>query len=36
MFDKPSIFERAGGPSLTPSSPYPVEIQMPVAVLSTR
>lgn len=36
MFDKPSVFEQPGGVSLTASTDYPVEVEMPVTVLSTR
>ncbi len=36
LFDKSSVFERPGGPALTPSTQYPVEVEMPVTVHSTR
>ncbi len=35
-FDKPSVFERPDGPALTSSTPYPVEVAMPVTVQATR
>jgi hypothetical protein len=36
MFDKPPVFEHPGGTPLTAPTTYPVEVEMPVTVVSRR